>query len=368
MRSRIAGTGALFTAAALGETSWLTALAALASATGSARGQLIGIGGPSAIPFNWVNDIPDSAFEEFVAIDGGSPEVSPRVGASRLARPGEIVGDQEYAALSGANGHDVYTDYCARWDMPFGCQTTLIQRPDLLIGLALLRTESDGATTEDQMAIFGEIAPSVEVAVRLGIALEGQGTRLLTGALEQMSMAAILFDGAGRVQAMTPAADALLAINGSLDVRDGQLTARTDPDTHLIEGLLSKLLVIENQTAEARRGSVLVGRDDPAGEALIVEGHALARREWTFGFMPQAIMMLKPASISKSQEPTLSARERECLSLLAAGLRPDAIADRLHVAKVTVDMHLSNARRRLGANTMIEAVARAVQTQQITLS
>lgn len=63
----------------------------------------------------------------------------------------------------------------------------------------------------------------------------------------------------------------------------------------------------------------------------------------------------------------LTSRERECLSFLAAGLRPDRIADRLGLARVTVDLHLANARRRLKARTLPEAVAKALTYGQLTL-
>lgn len=62
----------------------------------------------------------------------------------------------------------------------------------------------------------------------------------------------------------------------------------------------------------------------------------------------------------------LSGRERECLTYLAAGLRPDRIAERLSLARVTVDLHLANARRRLKARTLAEAVAKAFVQGQIT--
>ncbi len=40
----------------------------------------------------------------------------------------------------------------------------------------------------------------------------------------------------------------------------------------------------------------------------------------------------------------LTRRERECLQLLAQGLRSEDIAKRLNIAKVTVDFHVSNAK------------------------
>jgi DNA-binding CsgD family transcriptional regulator len=56
----------------------------------------------------------------------------------------------------------------------------------------------------------------------------------------------------------------------------------------------------------------------------------------------------------------LSPRERECLLWLSRGLRTAAIADRLGIAQVTVDLHFRGARRKLGAATREEALARAI--------
>lgn len=57
----------------------------------------------------------------------------------------------------------------------------------------------------------------------------------------------------------------------------------------------------------------------------------------------------------------LTGRERDVLGRFAQGLRPDRIADRLGLSKRTVDMHAANARRKLGARTIAEAVAIATR-------
>lgn len=59
--------------------------------------------------------------------------------------------------------------------------------------------------------------------------------------------------------------------------------------------------------------------------------------------------------------PPLSGRERDVLGRFAQGLRPDRIADRMGLSKRTIDMHAANARRKLGARTIAEAVAVAVR-------
>ena len=57
----------------------------------------------------------------------------------------------------------------------------------------------------------------------------------------------------------------------------------------------------------------------------------------------------------------LSPREREVLALLVEGLSNPAIANRLVVARSTVNFHVGNILLKLGAASRTEAVARAVQ-------
>ncbi|EAV41041.1 transcriptional regulator, LuxR family protein [Stappia aggregata IAM 12614] len=56
---------------------------------------------------------------------------------------------------------------------------------------------------------------------------------------------------------------------------------------------------------------------------------------------------------------SLTPRELECLSLIASGLRVKAIAAELGIQPVTVELHLGNARKKLGAATREHAVALA---------
>ncbi len=63
----------------------------------------------------------------------------------------------------------------------------------------------------------------------------------------------------------------------------------------------------------------------------------------------------------------LSPRERDALSLIASGLRQGQIADRLGISISAVEQYLSNARRKLRARTLHEAVARALRYQAIAL-
>lgn len=57
----------------------------------------------------------------------------------------------------------------------------------------------------------------------------------------------------------------------------------------------------------------------------------------------------------------LTARELTCLQMLADGHRSMRIANELSLATVTIEMHLRNARHKLEARTMSQAVAIALR-------
>ncbi len=69
---------------------------------------------------------------------------------------------------------------------------------------------------------------------------------------------------------------------------------------------------------------------------------------------------------AEAEAVRLSPRERECLLWLAKGLRNDRIAERMGVSRPTVEMHLAHARRKLGAATREQALAKAVALGLVT--
>ncbi|WP_084177023.1 LuxR family transcriptional regulator [Labrenzia sp. DG1229] len=63
----------------------------------------------------------------------------------------------------------------------------------------------------------------------------------------------------------------------------------------------------------------------------------------------------------------LTNREKECLILLANGKRTAQIADKLNIQSVTVDLHMRNAREKLGARTREQALAVAIVSNLLPL-
>ncbi|MEE9435009.1 MAG: helix-turn-helix transcriptional regulator [Sphingorhabdus sp.] len=70
---------------------------------------------------------------------------------------------------------------------------------------------------------------------------------------------------------------------------------------------------------------------------------------------------------SVAEHNLLSARERECLLWLCAGYRVSKIADKLSISTSAVNLYMTNAKRKLGAKTREQAVARAIFSGQIHL-
>ena len=64
----------------------------------------------------------------------------------------------------------------------------------------------------------------------------------------------------------------------------------------------------------------------------------------------------------------LSPREREVLELLAAGLTGEEIAERLVLSPMTVQTHVRNLMRRLGARTRVHALALALRSREIEIT
>lgn len=70
-------------------------------------------------------------------------------------------------------------------------------------------------------------------------------------------------------------------------------------------------------------------------------------------------------SASPPEAPNLTAREVECIRLAARGLTIGETAREIQVAERTVEFHLGNAMRKLGAVNKLRAVVVALQLNLI---
>lgn len=78
----------------------------------------------------------------------------------------------------------------------------------------------------------------------------------------------------------------------------------------------------------------------------------------------ERLFMLKSQN---EQSSLLTPRQQECLTWLALGLTSQEIADKIGISLHTVKMHIDSAKKRLGATTRIQAVAKALSSGLITV-
>ena len=70
---------------------------------------------------------------------------------------------------------------------------------------------------------------------------------------------------------------------------------------------------------------------------------------------------------TRTRNRSLSAREKEVLTLLAQGLTGVEIAERLYLSPETVRTHVRNAMTKLNASTRAHAIAIAIKSGEISL-
>lgn len=226
---------------------WNRALSLLARETRSARVQLVAFGEQNDVQFNLLTDEPQGWLDDWLAIGGGDPAINWRVACSTA--PMVVVGEDSYAEARRMLRSDLYDDFAQAYDMVNGCQTVLHYDPGRFFGLATLRTEADGLTSQEDRRVFGDAAFEALTAIRLQRSLDHQGVRMLTVGLEAVRSAAFVCDGDGRVITMTAAAEQVLREPRGLRLSDGQLLAWTADDTAGLAGAVRAVLAAPHATS-----------------------------------------------------------------------------------------------------------------------
>lgn len=353
-----------FATAALEPSGWEGALTALARATGSARGQLIGIGGPRTIPFNWVTDMPPRAYADFVEIEGSDPSINPRMAASLRARPLQTISEREYLAALPLLRSEVYRDYAAKYDIELGCQTTLVADTDMIIGLAVLRTRRDGPTQHEARALFRNIAPHVRRAVRVQAILEGQGAAVIAGALETMNLAAFVCDGLGLVRAMTAKADALVTAGDTLQIAQGRIRGACAAEHQALAAAITAAVSPLTPDGARGDGAVVLRGGDPSAAPMVVDILSLPATDYQFGFAPRVLVLVRggpgagqPAALL-AEAFGLTGAEADVAAALISGRTRVAIAKARGVSEGTVRSQIKAIFVKTGVRREIELAAR----------
>ncbi len=157
-----------------------------------------------------------------------------------------------------------------------------------------------------------------------------------------------LWDAVGAIEGCP--ADVLL-LDGSLTDLDALARLRREL------GLRVLLLTDSGQDASAD-GSADAALDAGLADAILDDAVALVTLERAVnGQLTSPSRHRRPAQPAERTDETLTARERDVIDLLVAGRSTDAIAFALGVSRSTVNSHVQNILRKLGAQSRIEAVS-----------
>lgn len=358
MGKRAAEVSDLFLQASLDSSRWLEALDAMACATGSMRGQMLGVDRRGELIFNFATNTDQAFFDDFrTAVGLHDSHSNFRVAASMRAGPGRIVAEEDYDRVRSEIGCTAYEELCEKHGLPFGCQMALSDDGDALVGMALLRNRKEGRTTAEQRAFFDAVAPSARAAVRLQMMIEQRGAELTRGALDAVAAPALLVDGWGRVMIATPAAEKMLAATRRIDVRNRVVTAASPMHMRDIQSALAGVLFHGRPEATL----LLRGGGEPP---LSLSIQALPRSEWGMGFCPCAIIVLKgggaePNDLRKALriEFGLTASEIEVALALAGGRPRSEVAETRGTSIGTVRQQVKAIFAKLGVSREGEFMA-----------
>src|SRR5690606_20700364 len=132
-----------------------------------------------------------------------------------------------------------------------------------------LRSQAQGHITSEERAVFESLAPHVRAAVRMQIALEGNGAALVKGTLETLTVPAFVCDRSGRVLELTTQAEELLRGRSGLSLRSRRLSAALEVDDRVLNDAIA-LAARGVHKPGAPLSQTVVVRTEHAGSAPLV--------------------------------------------------------------------------------------------------
>ena len=352
-----------FQSAAVGGASWSDALSGFAHATGSRCGELIGLGASQAVPFNLITGVGPDWHEDFVRHRGADPAINPFVRFGSQLPPLKLMSSAEMLNKAERKKNAFLATFCDRHDTGHICLTPLLKNTDMLVGLAVLRSNREGEISAQQRKVFASIAPHIRTAVNTQLALEHRGASLVAGALEALSLTVFICDRTGTVKSMTPEAEALLIDSRLLQMSRGKLSCRYPEQTQNLRTALE--LAVRGLTRPGYPCATNMLLHDMAGSPLNVDILPMPRGESLFNFEPRALVVVRNKSsqqraseqLLKSAYGLSSAETQIALSLIR-GQTPEAIAAERGTSIATVRTQIRAIYTRMDIHRQSELIAR----------
>jgi hypothetical protein len=125
----------------------------------------------------------------------------------RLARLRRV--RSESCGRKGARTVAIYAEMFLPHDLTFNCQAVLLRDADRIVRTSVTRTKREGPLDADALRVFTSLLPYVRASARFQATLEHAKLDAALMALNAISAAAFLLDGAGRVVGASAAGEKL---------------------------------------------------------------------------------------------------------------------------------------------------------------
>ncbi|MBM0106708.1 helix-turn-helix transcriptional regulator [Steroidobacter sp. S1-65] len=211
--------------------------------------------------------------------------------------------------------------------------------------------------------VIVRVTPTLPAAVRAQMAAEAAA--VLTGAMEALSLAAFVCDGAGSVLSLTPTAEALVRTDAALCLKSVRLCTDNPAETQALDDAIAAAAFADNGVANPRRRMIVVRGGRIEASPLVLEVVSLPRREFETEFAPRVLVIVRGTRVPNERRAAvvqaaygLTAAETQIAMQVGAGETPQAIASARGVAVGTVRSQIKTICAKLGVSRQAELVAR----------
>ena len=344
------------TAAVLEPERWVEALRCAAELAQSPMGQLVGASPRFGVVFNWGSGVPIEVHGAFVEAGGGDPRRNPRAEATFTMPVFSTRAEADFITQQEISRSEFYNDFAHRFELDYVCMSRLATIGEIMPTLALIRPKRAGHYETQHRETLERLAPEFSRALRLQAMIEGRGSQIIVGAMDGVTCPAFVFDHAGKVRALSRAAEAFLQDRRLIESRGGRVRAIRGGCDARLQSALRRACERRLDEAAGVEDVVLI---DSFAIPHVVQIAPLPWDAWSTGQGPCAMMTMRP--LSRVRDATAVLRQARGLTKveavvalrLAQGVSATEIATERGVTVETVRNQIKRAMSKLTVHSQI---------------
>ena len=351
-----AGVSKTLMRAAMGIESWARAIEDVAALTFASRGQLVGFDDNGTTIFTQ-RHFENQLYIDYKEIGGHNVKVNSRLKAASYFPVGKVIGEAAYKRARRDVVNSDYHDFAMKWDIPFGCQISLLKRRGYQFHFNSLRSKSEGPARESDCQALQEIAPAIVAALELSQSIEDKGHLILANSLDAICIPMILCDETGIVIETTARTIQLFENNGISIVKNRRIVARSQNVASLINTAVHNAIMMQ------KKQFLIIKNEETGSSTVSLDFSILPREDFNFTSLPKVLITAKQFGCGQSFEKIrslfdLTDTEAAIVCDLCAGHAREIIAKKRNIAIATIRAHLRNIFSKVGVNREAELIAK----------